>query len=118
MGEILQSGWRAAPCKDVETGFEAAQPMSVQLQPQLSKSKFVAGVQCLKRLYLQVYKSGLAADTGEETEAILQQGHEVGLLAQCAFPDGVAVRSDDRDLGEALAETQRLVARPEGFSRL
>jgi hypothetical protein len=27
----------------------------------ISKSKFVAGVQCLKRLYLQVHEPGLAA---------------------------------------------------------
>lgn len=35
---------------------------SSQLQRQLSKSKFVAGVQCLKRLYLQVHLPELATE--------------------------------------------------------
>jgi len=85
---------------------------SSQLQRQLSKSKFVAGVQCLKRLYLQVHLPELAAEMDEGTEAILNQGHEVGLLAQQAFPGGVAVAQSHDELGAALEETQRLVADP------
>jgi len=85
---------------------------SSQLQRQLSKSKFVAGVQCLKRLYLQVRLPELAAEMDEGAEAILNQGHEVGLLAQQAFPGGVAVAQSHDELGAALDETQRLVADP------
>ena len=36
---------------------------SPPFQPQLAKPKFVAGVQCLKRLYLQVYSPELAMET-------------------------------------------------------
>ena len=85
---------------------------SSQLQRQLSKSKFVAGVQCLKRLYLQVHQPEQATEIDEGTEAILNQGHEVGLLAQKAFPGGVAVAQSHDELGAALDETQRLVADP------
>ena len=47
----------------------------------LSKSKFVAGVQCLKRLYLEVYHPELAGEVDEGQEARFEQGHEVGVLA-------------------------------------
>jgi predicted RecB family nuclease len=70
----------------------------------------VAGIQCLKRLYLQVYQPELATEADEGTEAILNQGNEVGLLAQQAFPGGVAVAAGDRDLDGALVETQMLLA--------
>jgi hypothetical protein len=48
----------------------------------ISKSKFVAGVQCLKRLYFQVHRPELAEGTDEATEAVIEQGRQVGLMAQ------------------------------------
>ena len=48
----------------------------------ISKSKFVAGVQCLKRLYLQVYEPELAAELDEAKISVIGQGQEVGLVAQ------------------------------------
>ena len=78
--------------------------------PNLSKSKFVAGWQCLKRLYLQVYQRELAAEIDEATQAILTQGQEVGQLAQKAFPDGVLVEAGHLEAEKALAETRRLMA--------
>jgi hypothetical protein len=55
----------------------------------ISKSKFVAGVQCLKRLYWQVHEPELAAEPDAAVQAIMQQGHEVGMLARQLFPGGV-----------------------------
>jgi hypothetical protein len=52
----------------------------------ISKSKFVAGVQCLKRLYLQVHEPGLGAGPDASDQAIMEQGREVGLLARQMFP--------------------------------
>ncbi len=60
----------------------------------LSKSKFVAGCQCLKRLYLQVHQPELAAEPDAAADAIIEQGREVGMLARQLFPGGVEVRSD------------------------
>ena len=60
-------------------------------QMRISKSKFTAGVQCLKRLYLQVHQPELAAKPDAADEAIIEQGREVGLLARQLFPDGVEV---------------------------
>jgi len=43
----------------------------------ISKSKFVAGVQCLKRLYFQVHQPELAAEPDASTHAVMDQGQEV-----------------------------------------
>jgi hypothetical protein len=77
----------------------------------LSKSKFVAGCQCVKRLYWQVHEPELAAQPDAATEAIMQQGHEVGMLARQLFPGGIEVPSD-RGLDEAIRATRELAANP------
>src|SRR5208283_3570632 len=78
----------------------------------ISKSKFVAGCQCVKRLYWQVHEPELAAQPGAADQAIMQQGHEVGMLARQLFPGGVEVRSD-RGLDEAIRATRELVTNHE-----
>ena len=74
----------------------------------LSKSKFVAGVQCLKRLYYQIYQPELAEQADESQQARLEQGNEVGLLARSRFPGGVFVGSE-HGLDGALAQTDCLL---------
>jgi hypothetical protein len=74
----------------------------------LSKSKFVAGCQCSKRLYLQVHQPTLVAEPDEATEAIIEQGREVGILARQMFPGGVEVRSEG-DLDQAIRATRELI---------
>ena len=78
----------------------------------LSKSRYVAGVQCLKRLYWQVHEPELAAQPDAATEAIMAQGQEVGLLARQLFPGGVEVGSDG-GLDQAIRTTKELIANPE-----
>jgi hypothetical protein len=78
----------------------------------ISKSKFIAGVQCLKRLYLQVHQPELATQPDASAYAIMKQGHEVGLLARQLFPGGVEVDGSG-GLDEAIRTTQELIANPE-----
>ena len=78
----------------------------------LSKSKFVAGVQCLKRLYLQVHQPELATQPDAAAEAIIRQGQEVGMLARSLFPGGVEVDCSG-GLDEAIRATRELVANRE-----
>ena len=78
----------------------------------ISKSKFVAGVQRLKRLYWQVRAPELAAEPDAANEAIFEQGREVGLLAREMFPGGVEVGGSG-GLDEAIRITRDLVANPE-----
>jgi Domain of unknown function(DUF2779) len=78
----------------------------------ISKSKFVAGCQCVKRLYWQVHEPELGAQPDAADHAIMQQGHEVGMLVRQLFPGGVEVRSD-RGLEDAIRATRELVANRE-----
>ena len=81
-------------------------------KPFLSKSKFVAGVQCLKRLYWQVYRPDLAAESDDRMQAVMDQGTEVGAEARKAFPGGVLAEADYQHTRVALEETARLMANP------
>jgi hypothetical protein len=78
----------------------------------ISKSKFVAGAQCLKRLYWQVQQPELAAEPDASGSAIMEQGHEVGLLAHELFLGGVKV-DGSAGLEQAIRTTQELIANPE-----
>ena len=75
----------------------------------LSKTRFVAGCQCLRRLYWQVHEPELAARPDASAEAIIQQGREVGLLARQMFPGGVEV-DGSCGLDEAIRVTRELIA--------
>lgn len=78
----------------------------------ISKTKFMAGVQCLKRLYLLVHEPELEAQAEGSSEAIIQQGREVGLLARQLFPGGVEVNGAG-SLERAIRTTKELIANPE-----
>src|SRR5436190_1509555 len=79
----------------------------------LSKSRFVAGVQCLKRLYWQIHDPELAEQLDDSTEAILEQGQEVGRLACLGFPGGVKVEYGREHLEEAIRQTRDLISNPD-----
>ncbi|TAM81091.1 MAG: DUF2779 domain-containing protein [Acidobacteria bacterium] len=76
----------------------------------LTKSRFMAGVQCLKRLYFQVHHPEFAARPDESAVAKLAQGREVGELARRAFPGGVLVEAGQLKLPEAIKQTAQLVS--------
>ncbi len=78
----------------------------------ISKSKFVAGVQCLKRLYWQVHEPELTAVPDNAKETIIEQGRQVGLLARQLFPGGVEVHGS-AGLDHAIRTTKELTANPE-----
>src|SRR6185295_15194240 len=78
----------------------------------LSKTRVLAGLQCAKRLYLQLNAPQLAEAPDAALEFRFAQGHEVGLLAQRAFPGGVALEAGRDRLEDALAQTERLVRDP------
>lgn len=74
----------------------------------ISKSKFMAGCQCLKRLYFQVHQPELAAEPDAASEAVIEQGREVGMLARQMFPGGVEVRGEG-GLDQAIRATRELI---------
>jgi predicted RecB family nuclease len=78
----------------------------------LSKSRFVAGVQCLRRLYLQTYAPDSPIGVDARLQGQLDQGQRVGELAQTVFPGGVVVASNHLAMNSALAETAALMDNP------
>lgn len=77
----------------------------------ITKSKYMAGVQCLKRLYLLVHQPQLGSGRTAADFALFDQGRQVGKLAQQLFPGGVEVRSGNQE--EAVRTTQELIANPD-----
>jgi predicted RecB family nuclease len=76
----------------------------------ITKTRYVAGIQCLKRLYFTVHTPELAAQQDESDQSIINQGREVGLLARQIFPGGVVVEPRDRE--QAIRATRELIADP------
>jgi predicted RecB family nuclease len=77
----------------------------------ISKSKYMAGVQCLKRLYWQVHEPELGGVPDAAAVAIMEQGREVGRLARELFAGGVEVPFGDPE--QAIRITRELIANPE-----
>ncbi len=80
--------------------------------PRLSKSKFLSGLQCHKRLYLEIHHPTLATPPDASTQAILDMGTEIGLLAQQRFNGGVLVKAGFRQREAAITETSALLQDP------
>ncbi len=77
----------------------------------ISKSKYMAGVQCLKRLYLLVHQPELAGGMEAGDFFLMDQGRQAGRLAHQLFPGCVLVRAGDPE--EAIRITRQLIANPE-----
>lgn len=80
--------------------------------PRLSKSKYVSGLQCLKRVYLAVHHPQWATPPDAGLQAILDMGNEIGDLARRRFPGGVLVAAGHRQREAALAQTAELLDDP------
>jgi hypothetical protein len=76
----------------------------------LSKSRFIAGWQCLKRLYLEVHQPELGEEHDERTLAIFDQGQDVGRWAHKRFPGGVLIEAGPEEMSKALEQTAQAVA--------
>jgi hypothetical protein len=74
-------------------------------QPSISKSKFLAGLQCHKLLWFYYNAKDEIPKPGAAQQAIFDQGHEVGALAKKMFPDGIEVGAGIIDLPETLRLT-------------
>jgi len=74
----------------------------------LSKSKILSGLQCPKRLYLEVYQPELA-EVSEATEQRFAVGHDVGEVARSLMPGGNLIETGG-DLAQALEQTQEALA--------
>jgi len=73
--------------------------------PALSKSRFIAGLQCYKRLYLECFHRELADPVGEAQQAVFDSGTEVGELARRLYPGGLLIAEDHLHHEEAMTTT-------------
>lgn len=77
----------------------------------LSKSNFMYGRQCPKRLWLHKYRPDLRDEMDEAQQAIFQQGTDIGKLAEELFPDGVDARPKDTfAYQQSVADTAKYIA--------
>ena len=75
-------------------------------RPYISKSKFLWGLQCPKLLWYAYNAKEQIPEPDASTQAIFDQGHDVGALAKKMFPDGVEVGAGVLDLDETIRLTK------------
>jgi hypothetical protein len=73
----------------------------------LLETRFLAGLQCPKRLYLECYSREVADPIDPGQQAIFESGRAVGVLAQQRYPDGRVADEPYYDHEEAIAITAR-----------
>src|SRR5712691_9496119 len=75
----------------------------------VSKSAYLNGLQCPKLLWFRCNDPDQIAAPDEQTQAIFDQGHQVGELAQQLFPDGVEVGKGIIDFDQVIAFSQQAI---------
>lgn len=80
--------------------------------PLLSKSRFLAGLQCHLRLWYQCYDRDLAPEVSLSQQAIFDTGHDVGKLATRLYPDGVLIEEDHLHHKKAVRSTIKAMQNP------
>jgi Domain of unknown function(DUF2779) len=83
--------------------------VSSRPEPRLSKSRYLSGLQCDKRLWLGWHQPETKFS---KAGSILAIGTEVGEAARRLFPDGVLVADGPKEFGLALVRTRELVGDP------
>jgi len=78
----------------------------------LSKSRFMAGLQCPLRLWYQCYNRELAATVSPMQQALFDTGHQVGLLATKRHSNGILIKEDHLHHEEAVQSTIAAMKNP------
>ena len=87
-------------------------PSSAPPQPvRLSKSRIQSGRQCPKRLWLELHQRE-AIQWGGAAQFRMDEGTRFGELARALLGGGILIEADHRHPKQALADTERELARP------
>jgi len=78
--------------------------------PRLSKTRFLSGLQCLKRLYLECFQPELATPAIETEQAVLDVGKKVEEFARKRFSGGVLIDDSQFDVSAAAEETEKMLS--------
>lgn len=84
-------------------------PSGSRPSPPLSKSRFIAGLQCPLRLWHLCYSRQLASPVSPAQQAIFEVGHEVGRLATSLYPGGVLVKEGHFQHDKAVESTRTAI---------
>lgn len=76
----------------------------------LSKGRFLAGLQCEKRLWYEQFAPRRIPPVPDSRTLLFEEGRRVGELAQRLFPGGIALAPETRSWSEMTRATQRLLA--------
>lgn len=77
----------------------------------LSKSRFVSGIQCDKKLWFDFYRKELKPEIDDQTQAVFDLGHRIGILAQKMFPNGKdATPENYSDLKPSIENTEKWIS--------
>jgi len=76
----------------------------------LSKSRFIAGLQCPLRLWYQCYHSELATKPPPGQQALFDTGHEVGRLATSLYTNGIRIQESYRHHVKAEESTRNAMS--------
>ena len=74
-------------------------------RPYVSKSKFLWGSQCRKLLWYAYNAKDQIPEPDAATQAIFDQGHQVGALAKSLYPGGIEVSAGVTDFQQVLQKT-------------
>ena len=92
--------------------------MTSHRNPTLSKSRFIAGRQCLKRLYLESYHHDLADPIAGSQQYRFDTGNEVGELARRRFPGGRLIEETSPATRPGRCDNQVSAVRQHGSAAL
>ena len=78
--------------------------------PTISKSRFVSGMQCEKKLYFDMFRGDLKPTLSEQQKALFESGTNVGELAQKVFPNGKDASPESYyDFSKSIEQTKEWI---------
>jgi len=82
----------------------------------ISKSQYLKGMQCPKALWFYRHRPDLFPDIPATKQHLFDSGHEVGILAQGYFEDGIEITEQYNEIDQAIESTEKAVAN--GYSAI
>ncbi|QPJ62379.1 MAG: hypothetical protein G3M70_11070 [Candidatus Nitronauta litoralis] len=79
------------------------------IESKLSKSQYLRGLQCHKKLWLYRNRKDLLEEPDAAQQALFDTGTAVGLLAQQLFPGGEEIRFEEGNFDDKIQRTKDLI---------
>lgn len=78
----------------------------------LTKSKYMSGLQCPKKLWIETNQRDLIPPVTPSQQFIFDQGHEVGDIAQKRYPKGFLLPQNHMQIKENVEQTKKELETP------